>query len=460
VSAVTLPGTSLETSGEIGARVEQILLQQPEVVATARRTGRAELDPHAQQVFASEIDVSLNMGERDKPEMLADLRARFEAIPGTNVIIGQPISHRIDHMLSGTRANIAIKIFGQDLFELRKLGSEIETLVTSVPGAVDVAVDEQAEIPFVSVRFDRIALANYGMTMAEAAESLETAFTGTAVGRILAGEASFDLVVRFPDEVRANLETVRETLLTLRFGAYVPIAALADIRRERGPNTITRENVERKLVVMANVAERDLVSVVEDIRAAIAANVDMPAGYYVEYGGQFESAEAAGTRLLLLGLLVVIGIFLLLVAAFGTARNAGLVMLNLPLALIGGVAGVWYGGGVITVAAVIGFITLFGIATRNGVILIDHITRLMREQGQDAATAVRFGAEERLVPILMTALATALALVPLALAGGEPGSEIQAPMAVVILWGLVSSTALNMLVVPAMFLRFGTSIAD
>lgn len=455
LSVVTLPGTSLETSDDIGARVERILLEQPEVVATARRTGRAELDPHAQQVFASEIDVTLEMEDRSKSALLADLRQSFAALPGTNVIIGQPISHRIDHMLSGTRANIAVKLFGENLFELRRLGSRIETLVGEVPGAVDVAMDQQAEIPFVSVKFDRAALANYGMSMADAAEALETAFTGTAVGRILEGEASFDLVVRFPESAKENIATIRETMLTLPSGAQVPFAALADIRRERGPNTITRENVQRKLVIMANVAGRDLISVVEDIREAIAENVALPTGYHVEYGGQFESAEAAGTRLLLLGAVVIVGIFLLLVAAFGTARDAGLVMLNLPLALIGGVAGVWAVGGTLTIAAVIGFITLFGIATRNGVILIDHITRLIRLDGMSPEEAVRRGAEERLVPILMTALATALALVPLALAGGEPGSEIQAPMAVVILWGLLSSTALNMLVVPAMFLRFG-----
>ena len=456
VSAVTLPGTSLETSAEIGARVEQILLEQPEVVATARRTGRAELDPHAQHVFASEIDVTLAMGERDKAELLVELRKRFAAIPGTNVILGQPISHRIDHMLSGTRANIAIKIFGDDLFELRRLGAQVESLVREVPGAVDVATEQQAEIPFISVRFDRPALASYGLTMAEAVESLETAFTGTRVGRILEGEASFDLVVRFPADARSNLETIRETLLTLPSGAFVPFSALAEIRRERGPNSITREDVQRKLVVMANVAGRDLVSVVEDIRAVLSASMELPAGYHIEFGGQFESAEAAGTRLLILGAVVIVGIFLLLVAAFGTARDAILVMLNLPLALIGGVAGVWYTGGIVTIAAVIGFITLFGIATRNGVILVDHIDRLIRLEGLDPEAAVRRGSMERLVPILMTALATALALVPLALASGEPGSEIQAPMAVVILWGLLSSTALNMLVVPAMFLHLGS----
>ncbi|MEE4381979.1 MAG: efflux RND transporter permease subunit [Pseudomonadales bacterium] len=457
VSAVTLPGTSLETSDAIGARVERILLDTPEVVATARRTGRAELDPHAQQVFASEIDVTLRMGERGREAMLEDLRSRFAAVPGTNIVIGQPISHRIDHMLSGTRANIAIKIFGPDLFELRRAGGEIEAVVSGVSGAVDVAMDQQAEIPLVSVDFDRDALARHGMTVLAASEALETVFTGAAVGRLLEGEASFDVVVRYPETSRDDIEAVRETLLVLPSGALVPIDALAEVRRTRGPNTITREDVERKLVVMANVAGRDLVSVVSDIRRAVAAAVELPPGFRVEYGGQFESAESATQRLMILGAVVVLGVFLLLVSAFGSSRDALLVMLNLPLALIGGVAGVWFTGGVLTVASIIGFITLFGIATRNGVILVDHVRRLADAPGVALGTAVRQGAEERLVPILMTAMATALALIPLALAAGEPGSEIQAPMAVVILWGLVTSTALNMLVVPVVLLRFGDS---
>jgi len=453
LNVVTLPGTSLEQSDAIGQRVESILLEQSEVVATARRTGRAELDPHAQQVFASEIDVTLEMGERDKAELLADLRSRFALLPGTNVIIGQPISHRIDHMLSGTRANIAIKIFGEDLAELRRLGAQVESRVAEVPGAVDVAMEEQSEIPFVSVRFDRLALANYGLTMLQATNALETAMTGTTVGRILEGQASHDLVVRFPETVRDNLQAIRQTMLTLPSGASVPFAAIADIERDRGPNTIGRENVQRHMIVMANVAGRDLVGVVDDIRLAIGESVELPPGYHVEYGGQFESAASAGTRLMLLGAAVIVGIFLLLVAAFGSARSALIVMLNLPLALIGGVVGVWLTGGILTIAAVIGFITLFGIATRNGVILVDHIDRL-RAGGMELDQAIRQGAEERLVPILMTALATALALVPLALAAGQPGSEIQAPMAVVILWGLVSSTLLNMLIVPAVCSRF------
>lgn len=454
LSVVTLPGTSLDTSDDIGRRVEDILLEQPEVVATARRTGRAERDPHAQQVFASEIDVTLAMQDRSKEALLADLRQRFAGIPGTNVIIGQPISHRIDHMLSGTRSAIAVKLFGEELSELRRLGGEVESLVREVPGAVDVAMEEQSEIPFIAVNFDRAALANYGLRVADAAEALETAFNGTAVGRIRDGQASFDLVVRYPDSARENIETLRDTMLTLPSGAHVPFAAIADIRQARGPNTISREDVQRKLVVMANVADRDLISVVDDIRTAVADDIQLPTGYHIEYGGQFESAEAAGQRLLWLGGVVVVGIFLLLVAAFGNTREAWLVMLNLPLALIGGVAGVWLTDGIVTIASVIGFITLFGIATRNGVILVDHIGRLQRQDGLALTDAIRQGAEERLVPILMTALATAFALIPLALAAGEPGSEIQAPMAVVILCGLISSTLLNMLVVPLMYQRF------
>lgn len=455
VGAVTLPGTALETSDEIGRRVEEILLEQPEVVATARRTGRAELDPHAQQVFASEIEVTLAMGERSKADLLAALRERFARIPGTNVVIGQPISHRIDHMLSGTRANIAIKLFGEDLAELRKLGQQIESLVAGIPGAVDVAMEQQSEIPFVQVVFDRPALANYGLKMSEAADILETAFQGTVVGRITEGQASVDLVVRLPEYAKESMDTLKQTLITLPNGNVVPIEALARVVKRRGPNTISREDVQRKLVVMANVSDRDLVSVVDDIRVMINSNVDLPPGYFIEYGGQFESAQSAGTRLLMLGMLVILGIFFLLVTAFNSARDAGLIMLNLPLAVIGGIAGVWLIGGTLTIAAVIGFITLFGIATRNGVILVDHIRHLI-EEGHELREAIEKGAEERLAPILMTALATALALIPLALSAGEPGSEIQAPMAVVILWGLLSSTLLNMLVVPAVYFRFAS----
>ncbi|MES1944557.1 CzcA family heavy metal efflux pump [Salinisphaera sp. PC39] len=457
LSVVTLPGTSLEKSDAIAQRVEKVLLSTPEVVATARRTGRAELDPHAQAVYASEIDVSLELSERGKAAMLTELRDELGAIAGANIIIGQPISHRIDHMLSGTRANIAIKIFGDDLTELDRLAKRAESLTAEVPGTVDVSLASRAEVPFLNVDFDRQALARYGLNVAEAGEFLETAFSGSEVSQILEGQAAFDLVVRYPPRFKQDLDAIRSTLITTESGAQVPLHALADIRKDRGANNISRENVQRKRVVAANVAGRDLVSVVEDIRAKLDAELSLPTGYHIEYGGQFESAEEASRTLLVLGAVVVAGIFLLLMVAFASARDALLVMLNLPLALIGGVVGVYLAGGVLSIAAIIGFITLFGIATRNGVIMVDHIQRLYaRGDERTPLDAIRRGASERLVPILMTALAAGLALVPLALSLGKPGSEIQAPMAIVILFGLLSSTALNMLVVPALYSRFGS----
>ncbi|MDP2109453.1 MAG: efflux RND transporter permease subunit [Thiobacillus sp.] len=456
VGMATLPGTSLEESDRLGRMVENILLSHPEVVATARRTGRAEGDPHAMDVSASEMEVTLKMGERSKEDFLAALREDFASVPGTQIVVGQPISHRIDHMLSGSRSNIAVKIFGPDLDELRRLTQQVKGIAQAVPGAVDVTDEQQTDIPFLTIRFRRDALAQHGLSIREVSEAIEAAFSGLPVNRVQQGQASFDLVLRFDPSTRANIDAVRATLITTADGARLPLSALADIRNDRAPYSISRENVQRKMVVMANVAGRDLASVVADIRTQVAAGVELPAGYHIEYGGQFESAEAASRTLLILGAAVTVGIFLLLFIAFGTARDALLVMLNLPLAMIGGVIGVFAAGGVLSVASIIGFITLFGIATRNGVMMISHIHHLVEHEGvKDAAEAVKRGAEERLVPILMTALATGLALVPLALATGQPGSEIQSPMAVVILCGLLSSTVLNMIVVPALYLRFG-----
>ena len=454
VSITTLPGTSLEMSESIGQEVEEILLRHEEVTATTRRTGRAELDPHAQQVFASEIDVMLDNENSDRETLLASLRGQFAGLPGTNVVIGQPLSHRIDHMLSGTRANIAVKLFGESLIELRRLGQEIETLVTAVPGAVDVTMDAQSEIPFVSIEWNRIALVNYELRVNQAAELLETAFNGRVVGDVREGNARYDLVVKLPETFRQDKQNIANTILSLPSGAQVPFSAIADIQYRQGPNTITRENVTRNIVVMVNVAERDLIGVVEDIRTTLSENLVLPEGYYIEYGGQFESLDAASSRLAMLSLVVIAGIFVLLFAAFGRLRDTWLVMLNLPLAMIGGVIGVYLSGNIVTIASIIGFITLFGIATRNGVILVEHMRRLMVEEGLRIQDAVIRGSEERLAPILMTALGTALALVPLAAAAGEPGSEIQAPMAIVILFGLFSSTLLNMLIVPCIFYRF------
>ncbi len=460
ILANTPPGTSLARSDALAAQLEEALLEQPEVVGTARRTGRSELAEHSQEVNGTEIEVTLDLkGQgtgRDMEAVLTELRERLARVPGMSVTIGQPISHRVDHMLSGTRASIAVKVFGDDLYELRRIAKAIESRMAEVPGVVDLMVDQQADIPFATVSIRREAIARHGLRVRQVADTIETAFYGRVLSKVLEGQTSFDLVLRYPDGAREDLRAVRETLVTTASGARLPLHALAEVRRDRGPNTVSRENVQRKIVVSANVAGRDLRSVVDDIRAAVADRVDLPRGYRVEYGGQFESAEQATRTLLILGAGVVVGIFLLLYVAFRSGRDAALVMLNLPLALIGGVAGVFAAGGVVSVASLVGFITLFGIATRNGVMLVAHIRHLVEQEGvTDFREAVRRGAMERLAPILMTALAAGLALVPLALAGGEPGSEIQTPMAIVILWGLLSSTALNMVVVPALYLRFG-----
>ena len=457
VNVTTLPGTALDESDRMAKRVEDILLSHREVVATARRTGRAPADPHAQEIHASEIEASLNMHGADKEILLTALREEFATLSGMSIVIGQPISHRIDHMLSGTRANIAIKIFGPDLYELRRIGERVKFLTTRVSGAVDVALETQADIPFVTIKFRRDAIARHGLHIDDVATAVKVALAGAEVNKVLEGQMSFDLVVRYDPAVRDSMSAIQSALLVTPDGAQVPLSALAEVRRERGPNVISRENVQRKIVVMANVAGRDLASVVGDIQSAVAAEVPLPMGYHIEFGGQFESATEATRTLTVLGALVLGGVFLLLFMAFRSAVDAALVMLNLPLALIGGVAGMVLAGNVVSVATLIGFITLFGIATRNGVMLIAHIRHLADEERMiNPLDAVLRGAQERLVPILMTALAAGLALVPLALAMGEPGSEIQAPMAMVILFGLISSTVLNMFVVPSLYLRFGS----
>ena len=456
VQANTLPGTSLAKSDEIGQRVEQILLAQPEVVATARRTGRAEFDEHVQGVEAAEIDVGLRETGRARDVLLAELRRGFSTLPGTNVTIGQPISHRIDHMLSGTRANIAVKVFGDDLPTLRRLGERVRQVVAGIPGAVDVSLEQQMEVPFVRFILNRPAIARYGLRADHVAEAVETSFAGTTVGRIFDRSAAFDLVVKFDPASQADFDRLGDLPIDTPNGGAVPIRLLADVRREEGPNMILRENVQRRIVISSNVAGRDLGSVVDDMRSTVAQQVPMPRGYRVDYGGQFESGRSATERLLLSGSAVIIGLFMLLVLVFGRPRDAVLIMLNLPLALIGGVLGVFLAGGVLSVASMIGFITLFGIATRNGIMLVSHIRYLIDvESVSDFRAAVERGARERVVPILMTASAAGLALIPLALGGGKSGSEIQTPMAIVILCGLVTSTLLNMVVVPALYLRYG-----
>lgn len=456
ISLVTLPGTSLEESDKLGRRVEQVLLSFPEVASTARRTGRAELDEHAQDVSAAELDVRLDLsrGKRGKERLLEDLRKALAQVPGAVITIGQPLSHRIDHMLSGTRANIALKVYGDDLETLRGLADRVKDVAESVPGAVDVAVEQQVDIPELEIQVDRDAIARYGLTTGEVTEAVERSFAGQTVGSILEGQRAIDVVVRLDDAMRADLDAIGSTPIDTPLGHPIPLKMLATLSREAGPNAITREGVQRKMVVQANVAGRDLSGVVEDLRERITAEVKLPEGYHVDYGGQFESAEEASRTIAVLSVGVIAGIFLLLIVAFGSVRNAALTLINLPLALIGGVAAVSLTSGVVSVAALVGFITLFGIATRNGILMVSHFEYLL-DEGKSLADAVFQGSMERLAPILMTALSAGLALVPLVIAGSEAGNEIQAPMGVVILGGLLSSTFLNMLVVPVLFRMLG-----
>jgi CzcA family heavy metal efflux pump len=451
ISAVTLPGTSLEQSNQLGASLERLLLEVPEVVSTSRRTGRAERDEHVQGVESAEIDVTLRPG-RPRIDVLADIRERSALVPGTNVTIGQPISHRIDHMLSGTRANIAVKIFGDDVAVLRGLAARVETAMQGVDGVVDLAAERQIDIPTVRVRFHREALARYGIPAGDAALALETALRGRQIGQILEGGVPVPLVLRYPPEDFSDLERLRQLPVDAPSGARIWLGAVADVEEDRVPNFISRENVQRTIVVQSNVERRDLRSVVNDIQVAVARQVALPAGYRIEYGGQFEREAEASRMLLMVGAGVIVGILFILMAAFRVIGDAVIVMANLPLALIGGVAGIFASGGVLSIASTIGLIALFGIAVRNGIMLVSHIRVVREQEGEtDLRRAVMRGSLERLSPILMTALATALALVPIALGAGEPGSEIQAPMAIVILSGLVTSTLLNMIVVPAAY---------
>jgi CzcA family heavy metal efflux pump len=453
VSVVTVPGTSLDEANRIGKRVEEILLANPGVRNTDRRQGRAELDEHAQGVNAAEIDVTLQGGV-DKERLLEELRREVAAIPGTNVTFGQPIGHRIDHMLSGTRANIAVKIFGPDLYRLRQLGAEVRDAIADVEGVADLQVEQQMDVPQLRIRADRAAMARYGMTAGGLAEAIDVAFNGEVVSQVLEEGKSFDLVVRFPPSLRSSAEAIATVPFNTPAGARVPLGLLAGVTVERGPNTVSRENVQRKIVVQANVAGRDLGSTVADVQRRVREAVTLPPGYYVEYGGQFESQAEATRTIALLSLLSIAAIFLILFADFRSARVAILIMVNLPLALIGGVLAVLVTSRIVSIASLVGFVTLFGIAVRNGILLIAHYRHLLLD-GVPFREAIVRGSLERLSPIFMTALCAGLALIPLALGGGEPGKELQTPMAIVILGGLLSSLGLNMVVLPALYWLFG-----
>ena len=450
IGVSTLPGISLEESDRIGHRVEEALLAIPEVQTVGRKTGRAELDEHALGVNDSELEVPFVLGDRSKQEVMDDIRARLAAIPGIAVEVGAPVTHRIDAMLSGTRANIAIKVFGPDLGTLYSLGKQIEEAVKDIDGIADLNVERQVERPQLRIEPRREMLARYGVTLPQFARMVGVLLGGQVVSQVYEGEKSFDLTLKVADADRMTAADIAAITVDAN-GAKVPLGTLANITSAMGPNTINRENVARKLVVSANVSGRDLLGVVNDIRKRIDAEVAMPEDYHVEYGGQFESERTASRTLLVTSVFSIAAIFLLLFNEFRSVRQASVILLNLPLALIGGVLVLWLSGGVVSIPATIGFISLFGIATRNGMLLVSRYNDL-RAEGYTLTESVMHGSIDRLNPILMTALSSALALVPMALGGELPGNEIQSPMAKVILGGLFTSTLLNAFIIPIMYL--------
>lgn len=453
INISSLPGISLEESDRIGRQAEQILLTIPEVNAVARKTGRAELDAHARGVNSSEIEVPYTLRDRSKDAMIADIREKMKAIPGINVEIGQPISHRIDAMLSGTSANIAIKIFGPELNQLQKLANDVKTSIADVEGVADLTVEQQMERPQLTIRPRRNQLAAYGISLPEFASIVRTLLGGETVSQIYDGGKSFDLTLKIADSHRESIDDIKRMLIDTGDGQKIPFEYVADIVSSAGPNAISRENAQRKIVVSANVAERDLRSVVNDIRKNIEEKVAMPKDYHVEYGGQFESEETASRILHLLSVISICIMLLLLYQQFRSWKQAIIVLLNLPLALIGGVAVLAITSGVVSIPATIGFISLFGIATRGGMLLVDHYNELQR-RGMSREESIIFGSTDRLLPIIMTALTSALALIPLAIGYDLPGNEIQSPMAQVMLGGLLTSTLLNLLVIPIVYNKY------
>ncbi len=450
INISTMPGVSLEESDNMGRMAEEILLDIPEIQTVARKTGRAELDEHALGVNVSEMEAPFELDKRSRDEFLADVRQRLGELKGVNIEIGQPISHRIDAMLSGTKANIAIKLFGNDLNKLYNIGGQIKEVIQGIDGIADLTLEQQIERPQLQIKPKRDMLAKYGIPLPEFSEFINVALSGKVVSQVYEGGKVFDLTVKVHDDDKANMEQIGNLMIDAN-GQKVPLHYVAEILPLVGPNTISRENVQRKIVVSANVAGRDLNGVVKDIQKTVGEQITLPEGYHVEYGGQFESEQAASRTLFLTSVISILLIFLLLFNEFHSMPLSGIIMLNLPLAIIGGVLSIWFTSGIISIPAIIGFISLFGIATRNGILLVSHYNHL-RSEGMSLHDSVVHGSLDRLNPILMTALTSALALIPLAVGGDLPGNEIQSPMAQVILGGLLSSTLLNGFVVPIMYL--------
>lgn len=452
INISSLPGISLEESNKMGHRAEMLLLTIPEIQTVARKTGRAELDEHALGVNTSEIEAPFELKDRSRSELIADVREKLGTITGANIEIGQPISHRIDAMLSGTKANIAIKLFGDDLNKMFSLGNEIKGAIEGIPGIADLNVEQQIERPQLKITPKREMLAKYGITLPEFSEYINVALAGEVISQVYEKGKAFDLIVKVKDNFRDEAEKIRNLMVDTSDGKKVPLSYVADVVSAMGPNTINRENVKRKIVISANVADRDLRSVVNDIQKKIDTSVKLPEGYHIEYGGQFESEQAASRTLALTSFMSIVIIFLLLYHEFRSVKESGVILLNLPLALIGGVFALLITTGEVSIPAIIGFISLFGIATRNGMLLISHYNHLQQEEGMGVYDSVIHGSLDRLNPILMTALSSALALIPLALSGDLPGNEIQSPMAKVILGGLLTSTFLNGFIIPIVYL--------
>ena len=450
INVATLPGISLEESDKIGRRAEELLLTIPEIQTVGRKTGRAELDEHALGVNVSEIEAPFELADRSKDELIAEVREKLGTLPGVNVEVGAPISHRIDAMLSGTRASIAVKIFGTDLNEMYRIGNRVKAAVEGVEGIADLNVEQQVERPQLKIVPKRDVMAKYGVTMPEFADMVSVLLAGEPVSQVYEGRRVFNLTLKVGDDSRATAEDIRRLIVDAG-DAKVPLGQIADVVSSVGPNTINRENVERKVVVSANVAGRDLRGVVTDMRRIIEEQIELPEDYHIQYGGQFENEENASRTILIASLFAIMVIFMLLYNQFRSLVQSAVILINLPLALIGGVLMLWFTGGELSIPALIGFISLFGIATRNGMLLIERYNDL-RAEGYSVVESVLRGSADRLNPILMTALTTALALIPLALGGDLPGNEIQSPMAKVILGGLATSTLLNGFIVPIMYM--------
>lgn len=458
INISTLPGISLEESDKMGRIAENILLSIPEIQTVGRKTGRAELDEHALGVNVSEIEAPFVLKKRSKDEVLAEIREKLKVLSGVNIEIGQPISHRIDAMLSGTRANIAIKLFGTDLNKMFTIGNQIKASVQDVEGVADLNVEQQVERPQLKIEPKREMLAKYGITPPEFAEIVNVMLAGEVVSQVYEGNKSFDLTLKVDDDYRTTTERIRNLIVDAG-GRKIPFSYIAEISSSTGPNTINRENVARKIVISANVAGRDLRGVVNDMQKKINSEIKLPEGYHIEYGGQFESEQAASRILLITSIFSIMVIFMLLFAQFRSVTQSAVILLNLPLALIGGVFTIFLTDGVISIPAIIGFISLFGIATRNGMLLISHYNDL-KNDGMSAFESIMHGSLDRLNPILMTALSSGLALIPLALGGDLPGNEIQSPMAKVILGGLLTSTFLNGFIIPIMYLLTNKKIVE